>query len=93
MYGYCVTDYKPRTEKRYIIAISSPRGVTVNIGWYPDTPDKNYRIHYCGSDTGLRYERLGNAARRIERYAADWTRHGVTNITRHLGTAQDIPKR
>ena len=77
--------------KEYTIAIKSPRGATVNIGWYPDTPNKNYRIYYCGSDTGLRYERLGNASKRIERYANDWKKHGITNITRQFGTSQDIP--
>jgi hypothetical protein len=78
--------------KECTIAIQSPRGVTVSIGFYPDTPNKNFRIYYCGSDTGLRYERLGNAAKRIEQYARDWAAHGVS-WTAKRGTAKDVPTR
>lgn len=79
--------------KEYIIAIKSPRGTTVSIGWYPDTPNKNYRIYYCGVDTGERYDRLGNASRRLHRYVRDWTAHGVKGITAIYGNAADIPIR
>jgi hypothetical protein len=76
-----------------IIGIKSPRGVTVTIGYYPDTPNKNYRIYYCGSDTGERYEYPGNASRRLQRYAHDWTHHGITDITLISGSVSDIPRR
>lgn len=78
--------------KKYLQAITSPRGVCVHIAYYADTPDKNYRIYYCGSDTGARYEKLGNAARRLRRYAEDWKRHGVTVAAEKYATIDAIPR-
>ena len=81
-------------SKKYLSKITSPRGVCVNIAYYADTPTKNYRVYYCGSDTGSRYENLGNAARRLERYAEDWRRYGnVTDIRKEFSTADEIPRR
>lgn len=79
--------------KRYLIEIKSPRGTVCNIGYYADTPNKNYRVYYCGSDTGLRYERIGNAARHLNRMAGWWSFHGVTGIECRYGTIDEIPRR
>ena len=78
--------------KMYTIGIESPNGVTVSIAYYRDTPDKNYRIYYCGSDTGLRYDRIGNASKRLEQYLRDWAMHGVYGRIK-MGTVHDIPIR
>jgi hypothetical protein len=81
-------------DKKYLAKITSPRGVCVSIAYYADTPSKNYRVYYCGSDTGARYENLGNAARRLERYAEDWRKYGnVTDIKKEFSTADEIPRR
>lgn len=78
--------------KKYLQSITSPRGVCVHIAYYADTPGKNYRVYYCGSDTGQRYARLGDASRRLRRYAADWKKHGVTVAAEHYATREEIPR-
>lgn len=81
-------------EKKYLAKITSPRGVCVTVAYYADTPCKNYRIYYCGVDTGARYERLSNAARRIQKYADDWaTFGGVSDVKKEFLTASEIPRR
>jgi hypothetical protein len=81
-------------NRRYLLSITSSRGVTCNVAYYADTPDKNYRVYYCGSDTGLRYARLGNAARYIENRAYWWKRHDPDiAISMKYGTAADVPRR
>ena len=78
--------------KKYLTSITSPRGVIVSVAYYADTPTKNYRVYYCGSDTGQRYENIGNASRRLENYISSWARHGVTDIKRHYQTRDEIPR-
>ena len=81
-------------SKKYLTSITSPRGVCVYIAYYADTPCKNYRVYYCGSDTGERYEKIGNAARRLKRYAHDWKKYGnVENIVETYTAADEIPRR
>ena len=81
-------------NNRYLLSITSPRGVTCNVAYYADTPNKNYRIYYCGTDTGARYDRLGNAARYIARLAQWWKWHEpAILITEKYGTAADVPRR
>lgn len=92
MFGYCSTRYLPM-NKYHLIEIRSPRGAFVQIQYYPHTPTHNYRIYYCGSDTGLRYERLGNASRRLRRYMQDWEAHGVEDIRAKFGAAESVPLR
>jgi hypothetical protein len=80
--------------KQYLQAIMSPRGTCANIAYYTDTPNKNYRIYYCGVDTGQRYNKLGNAARRLQRYADDWRKYGsVEHVTKIYATVAEIPRR
>ena len=81
-------------NKKYLSAITSPRGVCVSIGYYADTSSKNYRIYYCGSDTGARYEKLGNASRCLKRYCDDWEKYGgVYDIKKDFATVKQIPRR
>lgn len=79
--------------KKYLQAIKTPRGVTVHIAYYADTPNKNYRIYYCGVDTGQRYEKIGNAARRVRRYAEDWKKYGSTIVIETYAAKNEIPRR
>jgi hypothetical protein len=78
--------------KKYLQSIKSPRGTTVHIAYYADTPDKNYRVYYCGADTGQRYEKLGNASRRLRRYADDWKKYGGTIATEKYASINEIPR-
>ncbi len=55
--------------KKYLQSIKIGDSV-LSIAFYADTPCKNYRVYYCGSDTGARYEYLGNA----EKYLLDMLR-------------------
>lgn len=79
--------------KKYLIQIKGGHGGRVHIAYYADTPNKNYRVYYNGSDSGQRYEKIGNAARFVETIAAAWARNGQTNIFRIYGTKNDIPRR
>lgn len=81
--------------KKYLIKIESESktGASKTIlqaGFYCDTPDKNIRLYYAGSDTGDRYEYLGNAARELEDTARKWEALGYT-VTREYGTKKDLP--
>lgn len=78
--------------KKYLTSIKSGCGSCAAIGYYTDTPDKNYRIYYCGSDTGERFEYIGNAARYLEKLAETWNKNGVTGITKQYSTADKIPR-
>lgn len=78
--------------KQYLQAIKSTRSVSVYIAYYADTTTHNYRIYYCGSDTGERYSKLGNAARRLEKYAESWKMHGVI-FYKVYATKNEIPRR
>ena len=81
------------TMKKYLTGIESPRGVYVHIAFYADTPAKNYRIYYCGVDTGQHYEKIGNAARRLRRYAEDWKKYGGGIATETYSTMDALPRR
>ena len=78
--------------KQYLQSIKSARGGVVHIAYYADTPTHNNRIYYCGSDTGERYDRLGNAARRLDQYAESWKYHGVI-FEKTYTTRDAIPRR
>lgn len=79
--------------KTYLQHIETPRGTFAYIAYYTDTPDKNYRVYYCGSDTGQRYEKIGNAARRLQRYADDWEKYGSATVKKTYATEKEIPRR
>lgn len=79
--------------KQYLQAIQSPRGVTAHVAYYADTPDKNYRVYYCGSDTGQHYQKLGNASRRLRRYADDWKKYGGVIAAETYTSADNVPRR
>ena len=79
--------------KKYLQEIRSPRGVVAHIAYYAGTPSKNYRVYYCGVDTGQHYEKLGNAARRLKRYSDDWTKYGSGNVTEIYRSENEIPRR
>lgn len=78
--------------KKYLTGIQSGGGSCATIGYYTDTPNKNYRIYYCGSDTGERFEYIGNAARYLEKLAETWNKNGVTGIKKQYSTADKIPR-
>ena len=78
---------------KYLSYIRSERGTTAHIAYYADTPNKNYRVYYCGVDTGQHYEKLGNAARRLKRYADDWKKYGGTTVTEEYASVNEIPRR
>lgn len=83
----------PTVNKKYLISIKTPRGACASIGYYADTPEKNYRVYYCGSDTGERFEYIGNAARYLEKLAQEWSKNGIANIEFYHGARDDIPRR
>lgn len=79
--------------KRYLTGIGI-RGVAewlVCIKYYQDTPDKNHRIYYCGGDSGVRYQHLGNASKVLERYISRWVSNGIAGdrIVRHYETKNE----
>jgi hypothetical protein len=78
--------------KKYLVSIQTPRGAIASIGYYADTPSKNYRIYYCGSDTGDRYEYIGNAARSLEKLAGTWRENGIMGIVKKYATVGEIPR-
>ena len=79
-------------KKEYLLAITTASGADFRIGYYPDTPDKNYRLYYNGSDTGDRYDRVGNASRAVLRLAENWRRIGLSFTETH-GCVDDVPHR
>ena len=84
---------KGNTMKKYLTEIRSGRGAVVSIAYYADTPNKNYRVYYHGSDSGLRYEKAGNAARYLAFLAERWKENGQTNIVYRYRTKDEIPRR
>ena len=78
--------------KEYLISIKSG-SACASIAYYADTPCKNYRIYYNGSDIGLRYEKIGNASRHLARVALVWMINGITELQREFGTVDAIPRR
>ena len=68
--------------KKYLTMIGiarkdDSRGAYAHIGYYRDTPNRNLRIYYCGSDGGDRFEYLGNAAKALEKLRAAWIANGI----------------
>ena len=76
--------------KKYLYKIECSSGASLYIGCYCDTPNKNYRIYYNGSDTGLRYEYIENAARHIKRIADIWNDKKILKEC-YYKTAENIP--
>lgn len=79
--------------KKYLVCIDHQRGARVSIGFYTDTPTKNYRVYYCGSDTGARFAYIGNAARYLEKMREIWTRDGAPPVLQIYSTKNEIPRR
>lgn len=79
--------------KKYLYLIQSKNGSVINIAFYPDTPNKNYRIYLNGSDTGYRYEYLGNASRELKRILLAWDKNGVAYNRIEYATKKEIPIR
>lgn len=79
--------------KKYLLSITTPTGAIISIGYYCDTPSKNYRIYMNGSDMGSRFEYLGNAARELERVLKSHRAHGVTAHILKYGTKNDVIRR
>lgn len=59
-------------KKEYLLTIRSKRGAVVSVGAFTDTTSKPFRIYHNGIDTGLRYEKAGNASRYLEQLSAIW---------------------
>ena len=57
--------------KKYLVKIDSTHGATVHIGINSDNV-KPVFVYYCGRDTGRRYVNIGNAAKVLEKIAAQW---------------------
>lgn len=72
--------------KKYLVKIDSTHGATVHIGINSDNV-KPVFVYYCGRDTGRRYVNIGNAARVLEKIAAQWGGDTVKTY----GTAAVIP--
>lgn len=79
--------------KKYLTAIKNTHGTFAHIAYYADTPDKNYRVYYCGSDIGVRFEYLGNASRYLEKMAGDWQKFDHVIIFKEYATKTEIPRR
>ena len=79
------------SEKTYLVGINSG-STAAHIGYYADTPDRNYRIYYCGSDTGERFEYIGYAANYLRKLAEQWEGLGF-RVTYTYGTRDDVPHR
>lgn len=79
--------------KKYLTTITNTHGTTATIAFYADTPSKNYRVYYCGSDTGARFEKLGNASRYLEKLAESWQKFDHVIIFKKYATKSEIPRR
>jgi hypothetical protein len=79
--------------EKYLASVTHPRGGIYSIAYYADTPNKNYRIYWCGSDTGERFDRLGNASRHLEALARTWEKHSDARIIRQYAARDEIPQR
>lgn len=79
--------------KKYLTIIKNSHGAIANIAYYADTPDKNYRIYYCGADTGARYMHIGNAARYLEKLVENWENLDHVIIFKKYTTKNEIPRR
>ena len=79
--------------KKYLTTIKNTHGAIANIAYYADTPNKNYRIYYCGADIGARFEYIGNAARYLGKMADNWGEFEHVIIFKKYATKNDIPRR
>ena len=79
--------------KKYLTTIKNTHNAIANIAYYTDTPNKNYRIYYCGADVGARFEYLGNAARHLEKMADNWRKIEHVIIFKKYTTKSEIPRR
>ena len=77
-------------NKTYLTKIQYLNSATMHIGAYTDTPNKPFRVYYCGRDTGKRYEKIGNAARYLEKIAEQWDKQRP-GTKRTYTTASEIP--
>ena len=78
--------------KKYVQCATSG-AISIAIAFYADTPAKNYRIYYCGSDTGARYEYLANAERALLKIVQEQNKNGVKGHIFHYCTKNEIPRR
>ena len=76
----------------YVQSVTAGK-IDISIAFYADTPDKNYRIYYCGSDTGARYDRLGNAENALLNIVRAQALNGVRGHIFHTCTKDEIPRR
>lgn len=80
-------------KKEYLTEIHHPRGAFAGVEYYADTPNKKYRLYYCGTDTGERFEYLGNAARALSKLADAWKENGAPFVLYIYSPPDDIPRR
>lgn len=78
--------------KKYIQCVTAGN-MSISIAYYADTPGKNYRLYYCGSDTGARYEYLGNAEKALINIVRNQILNGVKGHVYRLATRDEIPRR
>lgn len=78
--------------KKYLMLVADKHGAHFSIAYYTDTPKKNYRVYYCGSDTGERFEYLGNAQRYVEKATRLWEKRDP-NLFKIYVTKDEIPRR
>ena len=77
--------------KKYLQSIEYADSV-LSIAFYADTPNKNYRIYFCGSDTGARYEYLGNAEKYLLDMLHRWEQLPGT-VRKNYCYKNEIPRR
>jgi len=77
-------------QKTYLTKIQYLKAATMHIGANTDTPDKPFRVYYCGRDTGRRYAKIGNASRYLEKIAMQWD-DTSKRCTRSYTKASEIP--
>lgn len=77
-------------KKVYTIAVQHETGAILSIGVYADAMPGPFRIYYEGRDTGRRFEKVGNAARYLEKVFHEWGPK-AKKIT--AGKVDDLPKK
>lgn len=78
--------------KKYIQCATNGE-ISISIAFYADTPAKNYRLYYCGSDTGARYEYLRNAEKALLKLVQAQRKNGITGHIFKYCTKNTIPRR
>lgn len=79
--------------KKYLIGFKLPNGFILTIGYYPDTPSKNYRIYLNGTDIGYRFEYLGNASKHLLKTISEHQKIGINGHQMIYGTVETVPSR